>query len=227
MLACESNTVAESLIQDLQNFAAGLMHDELSWIDVQEHAVKILSSKSNSVFLASDELMSKNDMVDEAKQSGHEIITIPDSLRNKIRGQKDNKGEPIRDLGQFVKEYQDSFEFKFVDPEELNDHEKYIFNLKEQIFSLIGGKPSMVEDVKISETMRVDLVSDTATSGVWQPSSRTIIVKREKLTSIESFASTLLHEIGHAKSNAPDVDRRFEEELTSLLGKITKGAISK
>ena len=50
LLACKTSDVAESLVHDLNNYSSGLMHDELSWLDVQEHAVKILNAKEKVIF---------------------------------------------------------------------------------------------------------------------------------------------------------------------------------
>ena len=46
-----------------------------------------------------------------------------------------------------------------------------------------------------------------------------IIVKRDQLKNLKSYAGTLLHETAHALSGASDVSREFELELTNLLGK--------
>lgn len=43
LLGCKSTDVAKILADDLQNINYGTAHDELSWIDVQEHSVKILN----------------------------------------------------------------------------------------------------------------------------------------------------------------------------------------
>jgi hypothetical protein len=222
LLNCESTVVAENLVKDLENYSSGVMHDELGWIDVQEHAVKILNSKEKVVFLTSHELIENQEMVDEAKEKGYKIVTIPDTLKRKIQWQKDDRGEIIRDFDQFVKEYQDSFSFDFIDPMDLSEYERSVFKLKDKIFSMLGGKPVMIEEIRISERTRIDVLSDSSTSGVWEPNMRAIIIHRRELSNIESFAGTLLHEIAHAISNAPDVNRKFEMELTRLLGKIVK-----
>ncbi len=51
LTSCKSKEVAEPLVRDLQNFESGDMHDELKWLDVQEHAVKILNARKRAVFL--------------------------------------------------------------------------------------------------------------------------------------------------------------------------------
>ena len=116
LLSCKSKEVAEFLVNDLKNYFTGEMHDELKWIDVQEHAVKILNAREKVVFLTPEELMTATNMVDEAKSGGYRIVTIPENLKERIRGLKDISGNTIRDLEEFYSEYEESFEFKFVEP---------------------------------------------------------------------------------------------------------------
>jgi hypothetical protein len=56
--------------------------------------------------------------------------------------------------------------------------------------------------------------------GLWLEDDETIVIRRDQLRSIATFAGTLLHEIAHVVSEAPDVDRDFEELLTVFLGRI-------
>jgi hypothetical protein len=61
--------------------------------------------------------------------------------------------------------------------------------------------------------------------GVWEPGEGRIIVKRTQLQSLPpdalpKFAGTVLHELSHALSGAPDVSLEFEQQLTEELGGI-------
>jgi hypothetical protein len=225
LLFCKNKEVAENLVDDLRGYATGEMHDELNWIDVQEHAVKILNSMEKVLFLTAEEMMMATNMVDEAKEGGYKIITIPENLKDKIRGTTDINGNLIRDLDRFYTEYNESFEFKFVDPNKLDSSEKKIFETTEHIFVLIGGKPTIVKEVRISETMRKELGTFMESSGIWEASSGRIIIKRSQLMNLETYAATLLHEVAHAKSGAIDVSRIFETELTKMLGTISSNVL--
>lgn len=152
---------------------------------------------------------------------------IPKNLKEKIRGLTDIRGNAIRDLHQFEREYRESFKFKFVDVDDLTKEEKQVFEMTEKIFSLIGGKPSRIKEVKISETMLRDFTSGDYVKGIWDPLESVIIIKRDVLRSLEEYAGTLLHETAHAISGAEDVSREFEDTLTSLLGKVVKNATEK
>jgi len=160
-------------------------------------------------------------MVDEARTAGYKIISIPSNLKNKIQGQTDMTGKPIRDLSQFSFEYTQSFEFKFIDPKDLKPNEKHIFDMTNRIFDLIGGKPKEILEIKVSETMRKEIGSFVEAEGVWEADRGRIIVKRSTLRSIEIYAGTLLHETAHALSGASDVSREFEGELTEIVGDVS------
>ena len=51
----------------LKNYSTGQIHDELKWIDVQEHASKLLNANEDVIFLTSDELVRDPDMVEKAE----------------------------------------------------------------------------------------------------------------------------------------------------------------
>ncbi len=57
-------------------------------------------------------------------------------------------------------------------------------------------------------------------AGVWEEADGLIIVKRTRLRSPDAFAGTVLHELSHALSGAPDVSFAFEEQLTQELGRV-------
>src|SRR5262249_42652398 len=158
--------------------------------------------------------------IDHAKSDGMKIVTVPDKLKNSLSGLCDLEGNPVRDLGVYQSEWEQSFEFKFVKPEQLTKAEAKIFALRTKIAGLVGGLPKAVRQVKISETMRPDFLNGSMTTGLWESASGSIIILRSQLKSLRSFAGTLLHELAHARSGHDDVTRAFESELTDMLGRV-------
>lgn len=224
LLATSSEPVAQALIQDLGNFGSGTLHDEMKWTDVSVHASKITNATSNVLFLTHEEMMSAPRFVEEAHASGRKIITIPDTVKEKITGQVDLNGNKIQDLNSFVTDWQESFQFKFVPVEQLYHEERRIFDLTEKIADLVGGLPGAVQAVQISETMRPETGSTVEATGLWTGSE--IIIKRNQLNSIENYAGILLHEIAHARSGETDITIGFEREMTRLLGSVAAQALS-
>ena len=90
----------------------------------------------------------------------------------------------------------------------------------------MGGRPSVVHDIKISETMRREIGSFVETEGLWEKENHRIIIKRTSLRSVATFAGTLLHEVAHATSDRTDLNRDFENELTKFLGRTSASAVS-
>lgn len=225
LLACKNKEVAERLVEDLKEYETGLIHDELKWADISAYACKRLNALEKVVFFTSGELVEAAEMADRAKNDGYKIITIPENIREMIKGQKDSSGDLIRDLGQFTSEWNESFEFKFADAKELSREERKIFEKTDDILNLIGGKPKKVKKIKISETMRLENHGYKEAVGLWEEHSGRIIIKRAQLKSIESYAGTLLHEVAHTISGATDITSKFEEELTSLLGTIASKVV--
>jgi hypothetical protein len=90
---------------------------------------------------------------------------------------------------------------------------------------LVGGKPADVKKVKISETMRLESESLGEALGLWEQSTGSTIIRRDRLQSPRLYAGTLLHEISHVKSGSSDISRGFEEQLTSFVGLIAAKAL--
>jgi hypothetical protein len=220
LLASTSRKVAEILANDLTNINKGIAHDELSWIDVQEHSVKILNQQGKYLFITAAEAMQCPDMIDQAKSSGHEIITIPENLKYKIKDSTDLSGNPIVDIEHFVSNYNDSFDFTFVDPENLTERERAIYKLTPNIIEIFGGQPQKVRSIKISTTMRNDFFSDVETLGCWDRQTSSVVLSRKTLETIKDYAGTLIHELIHAKTGEVDVTRAFETSLTNTIGHI-------
>jgi hypothetical protein len=154
LLASESDAVARPLAHDLRGYAEGTNHDELSWIDVQTHAVQILSANGKSVFFSAEEMSRNPSSVDEARSSGMEIISVPTSLALRIPELKDVNGNPVRGLKLFTTEVNASFEYDFVDPLSLTATERRVYDRLSEILTVGGGKPLRVREILISSKMR-------------------------------------------------------------------------
>jgi len=220
LLACKGKIIAKTLVKDLKGYQDGTLHDELKWADVSVHACRLLNSLEKVVFSTPEELMYATYMVDEARSAGHEIIIIPGSIKGKIRGLRDISGNIIRDLDRFRIEWNESFEFKFIEEKDMSPEEREIFRMTDTILSFVGGKPRKVRKIEISETMRPESNSFTEADGLWEERTRRIVIKRDQLRSVKNYARTLLHEIAHVKSGASDISREFEQQLSWMIGTI-------
>lgn len=198
----------------------GTEHDEMKYQDVSVHACKILNTHSNVVFVTPLQLQYNTMSMDNARRDGLEIVVIPETISQKISGEKDISGNMMRDLHLYNVEWNASFQFKFVKPEDLSKQEFQVYSITPKIFELIGGQPREVKEILISETMRREL-SGMEAAGLWESDKKRIVIKRVQLSSLEKYAGTLLHETAHVRSGAGDVSKEFEDELTNLLGKVS------
>lgn len=229
LMDCRSKEVAEKLSDDLKKFSSGSTHDELKWIDVQQHAATVLSKYEKVVLVTHEELENGTDLIKEARLGGFQVVAISDALKGKIQEQNEQevlKQEEnpqqeiniVRTFTQFVQERSQNFEFKFIQPTEFTYTEHENWKHKDKIFSLIGGIPPNIREIIVSETMQRDTVTFQPADGLWSPQEQRIIIKRSVLQSTERFIAVLLHEVAHSISGATDATRKFETELTRLLG---------
>jgi len=220
LLSCEDHDVITALFDDLQHYERGTQHDETQWLDVGLHACKQLSARRKVIFLTPIELALARDFVQRAMDDGYETVIVPDNIRRKLPGLLDAAGNPIRDLGQYRDEWQQSFHFEFIDPTVLSSAERAVWETLHKIFAVRGGRPKSVKDVRISATMRLMEGRYQEAVGLWEPAGGVIIIKRDQLSSKDRFAGTVLHELSHALSDAPDVSLEFEQQLTHELGHV-------
>lgn len=226
LLAASSAAVANTLAAELEKVQLGTHADEVGWLDVAVHGCQILNATSKVLFVTAGELVLYPEAIDRARSDGHRVVTVPENVRQALRGLKDISGKDVRDLNVYDAEWQQSFEFKFVPISGLSKAESEVFKQREQIARLVGGLPKRVKDIVVSETMRPETLNGGDADGLWEPSTGRIIIKRSQLSSLAGFAGTLLHEIAHAKSGFGDVNRDFELVLTNFLGQTAVSALT-
>lgn len=224
--SCLSEDVAGRLADDLALFERGRMHDENNWLDVSLHACRVLNARQKVVFVTPEDQRWHAGHIEHALGDGYRIVVVPETIAYKLPKMKDLEGNPIRDLGQFVEDWNESFTFDFVAPDALSAKERAVFALTTAALALVKAQAKNVKEILVSNTMRLSNVAQGEASGLWDPPNGRIIIKRTQLRSRERFLGTLLHEIGHAFTAAPDIDPEFEEGLTNLLGTTTEAALT-
>jgi hypothetical protein len=221
---CETTEVAQRLVDDFENFTNGTTHDEVNWKPIRLHAVKLLNERDDVVFATVDERHSNADLLNHAQADGYRVVTIPENIRNEIQDEQDSEGNPLRDVGTYLEEYNESFEYDWVPEDEMTEDEREVWNHSDEILDLLNDPP--VEEIRVSETIRMTDRGEMA-NGVWDGNEQRIVIRRQQLNSVRDFASTLLHEVAHPRSGgAPDLSKPFEDALTGLLGEVAESAIS-
>jgi hypothetical protein len=218
----KSKPVENLLIDQINKRASGDQCDEMAWIEVSQMALNLMNERKQVVYFTERELESHPDIINNAKHDGYQIVGITEQQKSKLVEQVLTGGPEVRTVENYVLQFNKSFQYEFVKIDALSKEERRIFELTSKIIALIGIPRNRIPDIRISETMRVTL---NDTEGVWDPLIPAIVIKRNKLNSLMGYAATLLHEIGHAMTGAPDVSREFENVLTEYLGRTSTIAI--
>jgi hypothetical protein len=183
-----------------------------------------MNSLRDVVFATNEEQREKRDLLDHARQDGYEVITVPENVRREIEGAKDVQGEKMRDVGAYTTEYNESFQYEWIEPEELTEEEKAVWKRRQDILDLLDDLPHF-NNIRISEQMRVTGGEGWKTRGTWKTPERWIVIHRPVLQSLEDFGAVLLHELAHPRSGAADQTREFEKALTDMLGECAFAAL--
>jgi hypothetical protein len=219
---CESGAVAQRLVNDMERFTGGETHDELGWKPVQLHAVKIMNARQEVVVTTVDEQQQNKDLLDSAQSDGHSVVTVPDNVRTELSNTSDVEGNTIRDVNVYKEEYNESFEFEWVDETSLTQSERSVWNTRHTVFNIVDAPQEY--DYTISKNFRAT-DSDT-TNGLHERDKKRIIIHRDVLSSKQEFIGTLLHELAHTRTRFSDQTREFERALTDLLGQVGTEALS-
>ncbi len=211
------------LVEQVEKRATGEQCDELSWIEISQMALTLMHQKRQVAYLTEQELQSNPSMLDNVRSDGYQVVVVTDQQKNKLQEQAAAGGTEVRTLEAYVSEYNTSFQYKFINQDQLTFDEAAVFGLTPKILSLVGLSCSQVPPILISETMRV--TSDN-TEGVWDPNIEAIVIRRSKLESLIGYAATLLHEVAHATTGTIDATRAFEWVLTNYLGHTASAAIN-
>ena len=224
LLRCQSENIGRALAEDLMRLPQGTNHDEITWLDVQEQAVRIVAARGKTVFVSAHQMAIFGATVQEARRDGYRIVFVPDRLVARLPKLRDLNGDPVLDLGGFVKAWNESFQFDVVDPSRLTAKEKKVWAILPLLLELAGDHAKRVESVRISNSMRLD-EGNYETEGLWD--SPNIVVKRSVLDSRRHFAAVLLHEIGHASSRADHGSPAFMGAVDDLAGHAAEIAVDR
>ena len=108
-------------------------------------------------------------------------------------------------------------ENSYVDPSALTKEEYDVWRLKDIVLECIGGLPDNIDNIRIAEVIRYES-DNSLIEGVCRWGEREIVISRSILYRKELFLGVLAHELAHAKSEAGDLTKEFEDELTNMLG---------
>jgi hypothetical protein len=218
----KSAAVETLLMEQVEKRATGEQSDEMAWIEIGQMALNLMHRQKKVAYFTETELQSSPNVLDSVRSDGYQVVVITNQQKEKLETQVLSGGPQVRTLETYVQEYNESFQYEFVDLTQLGNEERRIYDFTPAILSLIGLANDQFPKICISETMRV---TTDDTEGVWDSSIQAIVIKRSKLASLVGYAATLLHEAGHATTGTVDATREFERVLTNYLGMTSAAAI--
>ncbi len=210
----ENKEVLGFLMNDLEMVVKGRGHDEMNWIDVQLYVMEQLSRINDKLlFVTGEEAVNRCMDISDAQDDGYQVFIIPDKLKERATSVR-----RVTTIGKYNQKKNESFSGDAIDIGSLTRTEQDVYNKMPEILAFMGGLPGVVSNIKISEELYL-YEQRIQTLGLWDAKKGTIWIKRSQLSSIETFAGTLIHECTHAASRQGDVSRAFEEALTINLGR--------
>lgn len=215
--SCRTGDVLLPLVDDLQNRMMGRNKDETAWVDVATHAAKALNGNGNVVFmtpLQRDELTAQQ--VEILEQSGKKLVMVTDDVFGKINGNVETFDDVYND-------YYDSFQYQYVNYQDLSPAEQNVFDLRNQITDYLRPAYKVCSNILVSENIRVGTFG-SSTNGVQE--GNTIIIKRSVLSDAKKICGILAHELCHYQHGYEDNTRDFENDLTRMLGDSIYSIIS-
>lgn len=217
LLNCKSPDVIIALSNRLNSFASGSMPDELTWSDVSAYIVREQNKTGNVVYMTiNDKDSLSNHGREIIEQSGKQIVYVSDDVFRKIESVKDSAGNEIATISKIISEYNDTFEYKFISKNSLNNNEQNILYYADWAFDFMKAN-YLKSKLEISEKLRPDIYGNS-TLGVWDKSIGKIVILRNQLQTLDKFLGTLIHEIVHATGQGEDLTRQFENILTNTIG---------
>jgi hypothetical protein len=226
LTACTSTDVAGPLAEGLNAYATGRLYDELAWRDVALHACRVLQTNEKVVFATAWQMAAGSAQLRYAQDDGYRIVVVPEDIARSLSSLTDLNGKPLVDLDRYRNKRNASFSFVFIDPRFMTPSERAVFECTPDLGALVGADLRRRQvAVLISETMRLNETGNQVL-GLWEQAERRIVIRRDQLSTLASYAGTLLHEIGHMTSGATDGSLDFESELSRLLGMAAAAALS-
>lgn len=124
ILASNSELVVDILQKDFFRLDSGQAHDEMTWISIQEYVTRYINKNRKVLFVDSQQILDNMNLIDEAKESGFQIVPIPSGLVDKIQDKTDIDGNNINDLTNFMINRNENFEYKYIPLDSLSPSER-------------------------------------------------------------------------------------------------------
>lgn len=159
---------------------------------------------------------------EKIRDSGRELVIVPDAVFDHVKDDEDENGNPIGTFDVVRQEYNDNFEYEWIDEQSLSVKQKQNWLLRTKLLEYF--ELTKWEDrIRLSKTINEYTSGDVR--GVYDPLLNLIIIKPAVLESPELFYETLTHELIHATTGYLDNTRDFENMLGKYVGRLAVSAL--
>ena len=152
------------------------------------------------------------------RSSGKTPVFVTETVMRKIEDDVDVEGNQISTISSVVRNFNESFQYDFVEYCDLTNAERAVFNITEQILNAINSDIDICQ-IFISNCLQPDFPEESY-GGIWEPFEERIVIHRKMLSDKSTYVGVLIHELTHADTGFCDVSRAFETALTKWIGRF-------
>lgn len=215
ILSCKSETVIKLLIDNMQNKGIEKC-DEIKYIKVIKYITDLPEANKNIVYVTQEQMEKEFNIINKINSDGQNIVVLNNEIYDKIKNNPN-----VNTMTKFRLDYNKEYQYEFIDPSELTEKEREVYDATDFILGTINAKKYKS---KIFIANKIREPDDLSIRGVCTRDK--IIVRRTQLKSLQSYAGTLIHECTHAITRTSDITLEFENALTNNLGLIIANVYS-
>lgn len=216
LLAAKSDVVIDPFIEQVKLYNTGNQCDEIKWSKIGVRMVQELNKKERLIISTVEERANLTPQEEETiKQDSRPVIYIPNNIMSKV-------SEQVTTVDTVKKEKEAAYQYDLVALADLSDVELANYEFALSTMKDLSDK-DWKNDVYISSRIRSGEWGET--HGVWDPKLQKIVLKRSILQNMSDACGVAVHEMIHATTGTNDLTRDFENELTGVIGKLSKDVV--
>lgn len=229
LLNAQTKNFQTRLAQKLRDTDTKSLPDEISkWKKVKVYAIRIQNSLQKTLFFTPEEYMFSYNLINDAINDGYYTVQIDTATAKLLPPITDIDGQTIITVEEYERILAANLQFDELRPEEFTAQEAAVFAATTRILDAIGGKPPIIQAIKVAQYIRPHANSDKTPhnfpnlSSYWDKSRHILVIYRNELSSVKDYAYTLLQLVALIQSDAKPGTIEYHLELLVLLKQLCK-----
>ncbi|MDM8527753.1 ATP-binding protein [Anaerolineales bacterium HSG24] len=211
LTSAKTQAVQNVLIKQAKLSTPDDQRDELQWPKVQAKANRLLAAQTG---------LTQIEQTVHEKTSGYQVELFNPSFPTASRSE--SSAPKAGTLDSFAQQRQDQPRYQFVEPDDLTETERAVYNQHGQILTLLQINQADSPPVRVSEAWSVKI---NPALGLWDNTHQSLIISRAALDDLPHFASALLHALSQQQTGAKPSPRKIETALLSYLGQLVEALV--